>query len=258
MSQFFSFSRFGRLFSKHTTEQGSGYLLATGVLLGGIGLVLGFASYMSSEPMPMAIQAVFFTMGLLAAGAFFTSTVFAPFGDKKQATAALLLPASHGEKYLVGWLYSLPVFMAIYVGCFFLIDSLVLRMHATPAHPGELVRLFSGPEKLYNSLVAYAVVNAVFLWGSIFFVKQHFVRTAFGGLLAVVVLVFFNFKAMQGLLGHKLGTVVPFSGMALQEGKTWHSINLPDEQSVWFGLVPLGVMLLAWAAAYARVTEKQI
>ena len=258
MSQFFSFSRFGRLFSKHTTEQASGYLLATGVLLGGIGLVLGFASYMSSEPMPTTIQAVLFTMGLLAAGAFFTSTVFAPFGDKKQATAALLLPASHGEKYLVGWLYSLPIFMAIYVGCFFLIDSLVLRMHATPAHPGELVRLFSGPEKLYNSLVAYAVVNAVFLWGSIFFTRQHFVRLAFGVLLALVVLTMVNYQALKALLGPSLNSVMPFSSMTLLEGEEWYHLELPPAQLAGFELVPLGLMLLAWAAAYVRLKEKQI
>jgi hypothetical protein len=258
MSQFFSFSRFGRLFSKHTTEQASGYLLATGVLLGGIGLVLGFANYMSSEPMPTAIQAVLFTMGLLAAGAFFTSTVFAPFGNKKQATAALLLPASHGEKYLVGWLYSLPVFMAIYVGCFFLIDSLALRIHATPAHPGELVQLFSGPEELYTSLVAYAVVNAVFLWGSIFFTRQHFVRMAFGVLLALVVLTTVNYQALEALLGRSLSSAVPFASLPLREGREWYALELPPAQLAGFALVPLGLMLLAWVAAYVRLKEKQI
>lgn len=257
MSQLFSVSRFGRLFSKHTTEQAGGYLLAAGVLLGGLGLVLGFIAFMSSSPIPPDVQGVVFVLGLLGAGAFFTSTVLAFFGDKKQATAALLLPASHAEKFLVAWLYSLPLFLAVYIGCFFLVDSLVLQL-GSHGQPTEMVRLFGGERGLHTSLAAYAVVNAVFLWGSIFFVKQHFVRTAFGGLLAAVVLVFFNFKAMQGLLGQKLGTVVPFWGMALQEGKTWHSINLPDEQSVWLGLVPLGLLLLAWAAAYQRLTEKQI
>ena len=118
MSQFFNISRFGRLFSKHTTEHGGGYLLATGVLLGGIGLVLGFVAYLTPGPLVPDMQAVVFSMGLLAAGAFFTSTVFALFGNNRQATAALLLPASHWEKYLVGWLYSLPVFTAVYFGCF--------------------------------------------------------------------------------------------------------------------------------------------
>lgn len=258
MSQFFNISRFGRLFSKHTTEHVGGYLLATGVLLGGLGLVLGFVAYMSTGPVTPDLQAAIFVMGLLAAGAFFTSAVFALFGDKKQATAALMLPASHWEKYLVGWLYALPIFLAVYVGCFFLIDSLVLQLDGSAGQPVTMVQLFSNESRLYYSLVAYAVVNAVFLWGSIFFGKQHFVRTAFGVLLAAGVLVVLNFRAMHALVGHELDAVTPFSAMMLHEGKTWYAIGLEPTQHAWFGLVPLGVMLLAWAATYVRLTEKQI
>ena len=257
MSQLFNFSRFGRLFSKHTTEQAGGYLLATGVLLGGIGLLLGFVAYMAAGPLLPEMQAFIFVMGLMAAGSFFTSTVFASFGDKKQATAALMLPASHAEKFAVAWLYSLPLFLAVYIGCFFLVDSLVLQL-SSDGKPTEMVQLFGGERGLHTSLAAYAAVNAVFLWGSIFFIKQHFVRTAFGVLVAALALVALNFQAMRALVGQSLNTVIPFSGLTLLEGKEWYSVSLPDGLSAWFGLVLLGVMLLAWAAAYARVTEKQI
>lgn len=258
MNQFFNLARFGRLFNKHTTEHGGGYLLATGVLLGALGLVLGFLAYAISGPLPTEIQQVIFVIGLLATGSFFTSTVFALFGHKKQATAALMLPASHWEKYLVGWLYSLPFFLAVYIGCFFLIDSLVLQFDSNGDESAKMVQLFSKESGLYWSLAVYALVNAVFLWGSIFFVKQHFVRTAFAVLVTLVVLVFVNFKGMQALVGQELNTVMPFSEMTLHEGKEWYAVSLPKGQSAWFGLVPLSVMLLAWAAAYQRVTEKQI
>ena len=258
MSQLFSFSRFGRLFSKHTTEHAGGYLLATGVLLGGLGLVLGFVTYMSADPIKPDMQGVIFVMGLLAAGAFFSSTVFAPFGDKKQATAALMLPASQWEKYLVGYLYALPLFVAVYVGCFYLIDGLVLQMDGGPGRPTALVPLFSSDSKLYYSLVVYAVVNAIFLWGSIFFGKQHFIRTAFGLLLAAVLVSLVNMQVVQGLVGRKVSGVLPFAGMSFQEGKAWHSVNLSDVENGRFLVVPLGLLLLGWAAAYVRLKEKQI
>ena len=258
MNQFFNFERFGRLFRKQTAEHGGGYLLATGVLLGALALVLGSIAYMSSAALPPSEQAAVFILGLFGAGSFFTSTIFAPFGDKKQATAALMLPASHWEKYLVGWLYSLPIFLAVYIGCFYLVDGLVLQFDSHEGPPAPLVQLFAGEEKLYTSLGAYAAVNALFLWGSIFFTKQHFVRTAFGVLLLGALLVFLNFQALQALVGHELNTAVPFSGMSLHEGKEWYFVNLPDAQKAWFGLVPLGLMLLAWAAAHRRLTEKQI
>lgn len=258
MSQFFSFSRFGRLFSKHTTEHAGGYLLATGVLLGGIGLVLGFVAYMASGPLIPEMQGVVFTMGLLAAGAFFSSTVFGLFGDRKQATAALMLPASHWEKYLVGWLYALPIFLAVYVGCFYLVDALVMQVKGTFGASAPLVRLFSNDSKLYMSLVVYAVVNAVFLWGSIFFGKQHFVRTAFGLLLGAVLLSLVNMQVVQALVGRSVSGVLPFAGMSFQEGNAWHSVSLDPVLNGRFLVVPLGVMLLGWAAAYMRLKEKQI
>ncbi|GAB3651382.1 hypothetical protein GCM10027594_26490 [Hymenobacter agri] len=257
MSQFFSVARFGRLFTKHTTEHAGAYLLATGVLLGALGAVLGFLAYMSTGPMPPDVQGVIFVFGLVGAGAFFTSTVLAYFGDKKQATAALMLPASHAEKFAVAWLYSLPLFLAAYVGCFFLVDSLVLQL-SSHGKPIEMVRLFGGEQSIQSSLAAYAAVNAVFLWGSIFFIRQHFVRTAFGVLLVGALLVFLNFQGLEVLLGHDLGTAVPFSSISLHEGQENYVVNLPDGLKAWFGLVPVGVMLLAWAAAYARLTEKQI
>lgn len=265
MSQSFNLSRFGRLFSKHTAEHFGGYLMATAVLLGGIGLVLGFVAYMSTGPFFPDMQAVIFVMGLLAAGAFFTSTVFAPFGDKRQATAALMLPASHWEKYLVGWLYAVPLFLATYVGCFFLMDAIVLQIDSVFSPEAPLVQLFSNESHLYFSLPVYAVVSSVFLWGSIFFTKQHFVRTAFGLLVGAVVLSLVNFQVMKAMLGntlYKLTSAVPFSGITFRTGNAayseYHAVSLPSTHNSWFLLVPLAIVLLAWAAAYLRVTEKQV
>ncbi|MDQ2771207.1 MAG: hypothetical protein M3Y54_11985 [Bacteroidota bacterium] len=259
MSQSFSFSRFGRLFSKHTAEYGGGYLLAAGVLVGGLALLLGFLAVVTPGPVLPDIQGVVFVMGLLAAGAFFASTVFAPLGDKRQATAALMLPASHGEKYLVSWLYAGPLFLAAYVGCFFLVDALVLQIEGRFGPQGELVALFSNASHLYLSLPVYAVVSAVFLWGSVFFGKQQFVRTAFGVLVGAVALVLLNVPLMRALLGREVKSAVPFSGMSFVDGKEWFSVNLTPEQNTWFVLVLLGgLLLLGWLGAYLRLTEKEV
>ncbi len=259
MSQLFSFSRFMRLFRKHTAEYGGGYLLATGVLIGGIALVLGFLAFISHEPLVPDIQGVIFVAGLLAAGAFFTSTVFAPLGDKRQATAALMLPASHLEKYLVGWLYAGPIYLAAYIGCFFLVDALVLQVEGQFGPQAPLVQLFSNESHLYIALVAYLVVSAVFLWGSVFFVKQQFVRTAFAILLFTVALVVLNGQLVQALLGRPVGGVMLLSGVSFQEGKEWYSVNLSPIQNGWFVEALLGgLLLLGWAGAYVRLTEKEV
>ena len=258
MNQHFSFSRFARLFRKHTAENGRSYLMSTAVLLGGIGLVLGYVAYLNTQAMSASVQAIVFSLGLLSSGAFFSSTVLAVFGRPRQATPALLLPASHWEKYLVAWLYALPIFLAVYIGCFYLMDVLVLQLDDWAGPKPDLVSLFPDQEKLYMSLVAYAVLNAVFLWGSIYFVKQQFIRTAFGLLLGLVVVVVVNFQVVQALVGRKVESVLPFSGLVLREGKAIQSLDLPPGQGTWLVLVPLGLMLLGWAGAYARLTEKQL
>ncbi|MBO2011442.1 hypothetical protein [Hymenobacter negativus] len=259
MSQHFSLSRFARLFSKHTAEYGGGYLLATGVLIGGIALVLGFIAFMGGGPLVPDVQGVIFVMGLLAAGAFFTSTVFAPLGDKRQATAALMLPASHWEKYVVGWLYAVPIYLAVYIGCFFLVDALVLQVEGKFGPKAPLVVLFSNETHLYFSLLVYLVVSAVFLWGSIFFVKQQFVRTAFAVLIIVVALAVLNMQLVQTLLGREVSNAVPLSGMSFQDGQNWYSVNLsPAQNSLFMEIMLGGLLLLGWVGAYVRLTEKEV
>ena len=258
MNQFFNLSRFGRLFSKHTAEHLRTYLMSTVVLLGGTGLVLGYAAYLNPGPFSPRIQAVVFILGLLSSGIFFTSTVLAAFGNQRQATAALMLPASHWEKYLVGWLFALPIFLLVYVGCFYLLDSVVLQLDDWAGARPDFVPLFSDQEKLPTVLGAYAMLSALFMWGSIYFRKQQFIRTAFVLMLGLVVLVACNLQLVRGLVGPQVGSALPFSRVMLHEGNARHTLELGPTPGKWFGLVPVGLLLLGWAGAYARLTEKQI
>ena len=260
MSQHFSFSRFARLFRKHTAENGRSYLMSTAVLLGGIGLVLGYVAYVNTQAMSESVQASVFSLGLLSSGAFFSSTVLAVFGRPRQATPALLLPASHLEKYLVAWLYALPIFLGVYIGCFYLMDSLILQLDDWAGPRPELVPLFSNQEQLPSALMAYAMLSAGFLWGSIYFPKQQFMRTAFAVMLGLVVLAVLNFQADKWLVSKNLTSAIPYSAVRFQDGTAGqaHMISLSEQQAHWFGLVPLGLMLLCWAGAYVRLTEKQL
>ncbi|GAA3982443.1 hypothetical protein [Hymenobacter antarcticus] len=260
MSQLFDFARFGRLFRKHTAEHLRSYLMSTVVLLGGIGLVLGYVAYLNTQAMVPSVQGVVFILGLLSSGTFFTSTVLAEFGNQRQATAALMLPASHWEKYLVAWLYALPIFLLVYIGCFYLMDSLVLQFDDWAGPRPELVSLFSSQDKIYASLVAYALLSAAFLWGSIFFRKQQFVRTAFVLLLGGVVLAVVNFQAQKWLIGQGLISAIPYSTVKFQDGTTGvaSTISLTEAQLRWLVVVPVGMLLLSWAGAYTRLTEKQL
>ena len=261
MNQSFNLARFGQLFRKHTVEHGSGYLLGVGVLLGVLGALMGFLAYVKDGPFEAEEQAVCFVLGLLGVGTFFTSTLFADYGDRRRATAALLLPASQWEKYLVGWLYALPLFLAAYIGCFYLVDSVVLALDNWAGPRPALVPLFSNESHLYLSLLVYTLLSAGFLWGSIFFRRQHFVRTAFSLILGLVALWLANSWIGKALVSSKISAPMPLSPVRLEGGtmEQAYRVALTPEMAFWLAAVPLLLLLLlAWWGTYAQLTEKQI
>ena len=252
MSQLFSFSRFSRLFSRHTVEFLPRYIMATAVLMGSIGLVLGYIAYLT-DLNPLT-QGALYQLGLLAAGTLFTCGIFAQYGAPKQATVALTLPASQLEKYLVSWVYSFLIFSVVYTACFYFIDWVVVGLDDWYGRPKEVFSLLDA-HKIYEAFLYYAALHAGALWGAIFFEKNHFIKTAFGVLVLAMGLVVANYQVVKAFAGPSLKTASPFSGITLTDG---YSVSLPDAQVQWYVLLPLGLAVLLWWAAYLRLTEKQL
>jgi hypothetical protein len=184
MNQYFNLTRFGRLLRKHTIEHLPSYAMSTAVLAGGVLVVLGALTYLTRRPLDHEMQLVLFTFGMLAAGAIFTASVFAELGQSRGAAPALLLPASHFEKYLVAWLYSLPVFWVVYTVVFMAINFLVLQL-GNQGRPYEVFDFSRGSSELVGPLLSYALLHSVALWGAIFFRRLHVIKTAFTVLGAV-------------------------------------------------------------------------
>ena len=250
MSQFFSFSRFGRLLRKHVAEQLPTYALGAAVLAGGMLAVLGFLAYAQGGLSHMQ-QGILFTMLLLAAGSFFTSLVLAQYGAGSRAALALTLPASHFEKYLVAWLISLPVFLAVFTATFYLADSLVISLSESS---DSVLNVFTS-RNTPGLLAFFLVVHGAALWGSIFFTKQQFLKTASSVVVFSIVVAVVNFQAVKALLGPTVQAAVPFDSVKLHNDAL---LTLPAGQEQWLGLLPLALAALLWLAAYARLTEKQL
>ena len=255
MSQLFNFSRFGRLLRKHTTEHLSSYLLQAAALFGGLMLIIGGLSYLMHSPPSETGQAVLYFFGLMGGGFFFASSAFRQYGAGSQAATALTLPASQLEKYLVAWLYSLPVFLVVFTAAFFAADWLVIQLSALSGPGGQLVNPLEGGAGLRDMLLLYLLVHSVALWGSIYFSKLQLVKTACAGLVALVALFVGNYAAMNVLLGTKVQFTNPFGAVMLPQSRP---ISLPDGQTWWLPLLPLALAALLWAASYFRLTEKQL
>lgn len=258
MKNLFSASRFGRLFRKHSVENFNQYALSTGVLLGFMTLVMGFIAYISGNPLGAQEQAIFFILFLLGAGFIFTSSVFSHLGSKNQAIAALSLPASHFEKYLVGWLYSFVIFLIVFTISFYAVTALIVSLDDWRGREKEIVNVFSPDQNASSAYIIYAFVHAVAIWGAIFFTKTQFIKTAFVVLFVLGALATLNFQVLKSLFQQDLNVALPFSSVGFQADKTYYFLELPEPQQQLVALIPIVLALLFWATAYARIKEKQI
>jgi hypothetical protein len=248
-NQTFRFPRFVRLFSRHTAEHWPGYAMAAAVVAGLLLLMMAVQTY-TSGTLSIPVQAGYYII--------FTSTVFGQFGEKRQATVALLLPASHLEKYLVAWLYSLPIFLLVFTGIFYLVDGTVLYVGAGPGQPPELLNVLANAQIVKSVLVLLVLLHAVWLLGAIYFEKTHFIKTGFAAFILLLVLSVVNFQALRLLVAPGLRPAPPFTKLMMLDGAHVYNVGLPDGQADWLGFVPLGLALLLWGASYFRLTEKQL
>jgi len=102
---------------------------------------------------------------------------------------------------------------------------------------------------------SFLVLHGVALWGSIYFTRQQFLKTAFSVALLFLVMAVANFQVVKALLGQAVQMSLPFGTVALRDDAP---LTLPAGQEQWLGLLPLALAALLWLAAYARLTEKQL
>jgi hypothetical protein len=148
------------------------------------------------------------------------------------------------------------VFLLVYIPVFYAADWLVLQLSATPDAPvQQLFSLFSNkPLVMKWMLLIYPLVHGLALYGSIFFHRAQFVKTVGASFAGLVVLFVANKQVAAAILGGKLYQAIPFGAAVIDKGV----LNLPDARLPWLAVVPLTLAVLLWAAAYARLTEKQL
>ncbi|PSR52528.1 hypothetical protein AHMF7605_02800 [Adhaeribacter arboris] len=258
MKNHFNFSRFARLFGKHTAEHIKWYLMATAVLIGAMSLMLGFVAYMQSYPIDLEEQSLIFIFGILGAGSIFTSIVFAHLGDKKQAIAALTLPASHFEKYLVGWIYSFLIFILVFTASFYLVVITIISLDNQGPEPTKLLNIFSPTNRIYLVFLLYAMVHAIAIWGSIYFQRLHLIKTAFAFFIVFLLVIFFNLQWLEVLFNKDLAVAVPFGSIGFHDKKQYYLVELPEAQHSLTFLLPLVLAIILWITAFFGLKEKQV
>jgi hypothetical protein len=259
MNNTFNINRFIMLFKKHSIEHAKTYLLSVIVLLGLVFLVLGFNSYTSRGLLDQNAQQVTFMFIMLLGGSIFTSMAFIELGDKKKSIPFLTLPASHLEKYLVAWLYSYVIFQVVFIAGFYLIDTMVIHLGATPVEERDkIINVLAMDEKFAVIYLFYALFNGLTLWGAVFFEKMHFIKTAVIFFIGLIILVLLNNQILNLFIGKDLQGDVPFQGAGINDHVHFWRIY-PDKSITQYGKYIIEfTALLLWTSAFFRLKEKEV
>jgi hypothetical protein len=243
------------LFSKHTAENYSTYLMSISVLAGVMLLGGAFIIFLIPGPMDAGFQSVVFIILMLISGTIFSSTVFSDFGDKRKAIPALTLPATQLEKFLVGWVYAYPIFVLVYTGIFYLVLLGLTSLKHWPGHHTEVLTIFQG--RIYMMLILFFFLQSLTLFGAVFFEKLHFIKTAFCFFIGYAVVILFNTLYLKLYVGQIIKPAIPFGTLNFFESGKDYAVGTSDPDTVWIFAL-LMIMVLFWIAAYFRIKEKQI
>ncbi|MGZ3763877.1 MAG: hypothetical protein ACXVA2_04395, partial [Mucilaginibacter sp.] len=208
------------------------------------------------EPMNLNLQLSIFGIVLVLAGTMFTSNIFADIGDKNKSVSALTLPASHFEKYLLGWLYSFVLFQLVYLAIYPPIIALILNTRHWSVR-FEVFNIFHERAAGWV-LLLYAFLNSVAMCGAIFFKKLHFIKTAFIFFIGLMFLSLVNKSVVEVMLGKNIISAVPFAYVNFPEGHNYFSISPSNNLDVFFVCLTLTLSFILWTAAYFSLTEKQV
>lgn len=269
MNNTFNIQRFGLLLKRQWLEFGKIYLISLVVVIGvNVGFYLfnlyPFRSF-SSQTLSFR-EPLFVLFGLL----FITviaSSYFAHLGQKPKAIIDLMIPASTFEKFLGGILFTAILSSVSFILIFYLTDlAFVSHMRSLfdqqlvknalsqadvtdqPVVKDHLAYFFThNQSNLVKPLYAApAFICSIFLLGSVYFNKFHYIKTA------ISLMIFCGVWA----------AIIAKTAKVLFEGKVRiESLSMTREKIDFEWILLLLLLLLTaifWTITYIRLKEKEV
>lgn len=258
MKNNFDLNRFTLLFKKHTSEHIAAYSMSTLALFGFLFACVLFFSTSRNSLVAVNFQRDIFFFFLWTSGCIFTSNVFADLGNNKKASAILMLPASHFEKFLVNWIYSYLIFQVVFVGVFYL----VLFISSSLVHfQGKEYQIYNLAKDLRATswiFLSYMVLHAISFAGSVYFKKLHLIKTAIAFFALFAIVVPLNEPLMELFLNRDVAAPMPFFRIIIEENNNIFRLDLRKSQKVFLMLIPVVLAGMVWTTTYFRLKEKEI
>jgi hypothetical protein len=273
MNNTFNIQRFGLLLKRQWLEFGKIYIISLIVVLGVFLSFYGISYYRTSNfldgsDMTRTMnfrEPLFIIMGFL----FITviaSNYFAHLGQKSRAVIDLMIPASTFEKFVAGIFYTTVLGIIGYILLFYITDLLFIsKLRSWYDASGntsfvdgkkiEMSQLFpylftkNSPDLFKPIYIIPFFVTSVFLLGSIYFNKFHYIKTAISVMIFSGILSFILFKTGSWLFEGKI--------MIDQEDRNMN--HMSQNTAEWLGVLLLvALTAIFWSITYVRLKEKEV
>lgn len=264
MNNSIDLARLKALILRQWLSFGKVYLMALGIVVGLFVSFYGYNLYHALKTYHTAdIESVldfrlyiFVILGIIFI-TIVSSTYFSNMGDKSKAIFELLIPASSLEKYLIAIFYTFIVPVVSYFLLFFFVDlafvsyerQLFVNYLGDQSTTNEILNYFfavAWPKQLYYMSFLPVLLSSLFLLGSIYFEKFHYIKTAISLIAYVFVFIFLMFQIMDWVTR---GTV-----------STDRTTFMNSEMFVLkiCSVVGIVITLLVWGIGYMRLKEKEV
>ncbi len=211
----------------------------------------------------------FFPFAICAAGCLLTSGLFGKWSDTGHAASVLMVPASVTEKYLVGLVYGLFLFVPFFFIVYFFSAYVMLNVFHGPLTVGEILqggKNTAGDSAVYylNTVLVYLLVQPLAFYTAVRFRKFQFLY-----MVLIIVTLFVAYFYAQHLMMMNLTHMLAFnynyfvvegklSYFSLRNSGTYPEIILKP----WITYLNKGMWLFLaaglYVAAYLRLKEREI
>jgi len=275
MNNHFSLKRALLLLRKNFKESGSSYLL---MFLAGLGILFlsyGLLIVASFHSMfPTGDRKMIFVIGLLLGGTLFSSSHYSFFKSEAKTIQFLLLPATAGEKLLVGFVLTQIMYLIIYLGIFTGIDWLMcLTYNEFVAIPNWIIEqekhyyqgkpIFQSDTILFKELVIlYFITTSIAHLGSLSFIRNAYVKTAILLVISFIGIIYLNNKMLVMLIPEEIMPHGKYFTDSFRIGPLQQPtgiVTLPESWQIritWF--LPIFLYGSCWIMSYYKLKEKQI
>lgn len=276
MNNTFNIQRFGLLLKRQWLEFGKIYLISLVVVIGVEAAFYAFNLYpftsFSRDTLSFR-EPLFVLFGLLFITAI-ASSYFAHLGQKPKAIIDLMIPVSTFEKFLGGILFTALLSSASFVLIFYLVD-LAFVSHIRSVFDAELVKssitqtgaldepsvkdhlayFFTHNYNRSNLLkpfyVVPAFISSIFLLGSVYFNKFHYIKTTIAVMIFCGVWTAIIAKSGKLLFDNK----VRINSISISVNRGFSDRYIFE---LWGTVLLIVLTVVFWTITYVRLKEKEV